>query len=67
MIDYKYKTTDKTMNNEPATKDNVGFLAFPVESLVASWNPKNLPAALLPQNNHLVQYQSNSIITRIVS
>jgi hypothetical protein len=43
------------------------FHSLPAGSLVPFWNPKNPPAALLLHNNHLVQYQTNSIIKRTVS
>ncbi len=43
------------------------FPSFPADSLVAFWNPKNPPAALLLHTNHPVQYQWNSRITRTVS
>jgi hypothetical protein len=40
------------------------FPSFPVGSLVAFWDPKNCQAALLLLTNHIVQYKSNSMITR---
>jgi hypothetical protein len=41
------------------------FPSFPTGSLLAFWNPKKPPAALLLPTNGPVQYQSNSIITII--